>query len=296
MGLRTLARTLTSNLLDEMGITPMVPVQPVPLEVVAASLNISVEYQLKASSEHGDAALWHRPELQLSMLDDYISPMHLDVEREGYRASIYSEGIRGRFSLAHELGHRILDLHTDTVEKSGWKSKDQEAAASLTASYLLMPDSWLRTIVDSSAPLEMELDWIFATAKQLRVSSSSFINRLNCATLDGLLLIQNCALAAFASADRGAPSGRTARVIAVCTPVEWSISNHGPLSTLGMSQLQQAFWSATPFKRNLLEDTVRVRLRKTSRHLLISRTFDFIVFEHEARRDFFTTFGGPNKK
>lgn len=232
--------------------------------------------------------------MQLSLIHDNI-PVLSGVEKEAYKAYVYSPGIRGRFSLAHELGHRILELHSNREEESSWKPKDREVAADLVASYLLMPDSWLKAIVDLSAPLEIELDWIFLISKRLKVSNSSFINRLNCATLDGLLSLQNCALAASASADQGASGGSALRVMAVCTPAEWSISNHGPLSALSASKLQQAFWSSTPFKHNFLEDTVRVRLRNTSKHSLITRTFDFVVFAHESRRDFFTTFAGLNK-
>lgn len=58
MGLRTLARILASNFLDELGISPKIPLESVPLEAIAAALHVDVEYPLDDGSKHCDAVLW----------------------------------------------------------------------------------------------------------------------------------------------------------------------------------------------------------------------------------------------
>jgi len=85
-----------------------------------------------------------------------------DLKVKGKKARIYVNNEmppkRQRFTLAHEIGHVIIPWHTGTIfDSTGISESDcsveyweMEGEANWFATELLMPEEWLRSLVDTS--------------------------------------------------------------------------------------------------------------------------------------------------
>lgn len=91
---------------------------------------------------------------------------------------------RQRFTIAHEIGHFILDHNTVVCSVDDRSLKDprklNEKQANIFASELLMPERWLKTYWP-----QMKSDYQ-AMAKKFQVSGEAMFRRLQDANLLGL--------------------------------------------------------------------------------------------------------------
>jgi Zn-dependent peptidase ImmA (M78 family) len=88
---------------------------------------------------------------------------------------------RQSFSLVHELGHLLLHKESSIDDENDMRSSaGKERDANAFAGYLLVPDAFLRTIVDADRPnneSEYE-DWLEIPRKTLGVSTEVILRRL----------------------------------------------------------------------------------------------------------------------
>lgn len=89
--------------------------------------------------------------------------------------------VRQTFTLMHELGHVLLHKTSSIDDEQDLRSRDgHEQEANAFAGYLLVPDSFLRTINDVERPDEVSQydDWLAVHRKEWGVSSEVILRRL----------------------------------------------------------------------------------------------------------------------
>jgi len=278
-----LAKRLASELLEEAGFQADATSRAVPLLKIAKRLNVPIIYREADSNLRPEGMLWNTTPAQPSLFGD--------VEAE-----IWVQGLRKRFALAHELGHRIVELRLMPDQTIDWTDQDWRDFLDVFAARLLLPDSLLATVGSSDLPIKLSIPWIISTQQRFQVSISCLLKRLNDAESEGVLRVANCAFVAFPGVSAKQKTNYAPRVSVICMPHEWFVPTNRRLSSLGLKYLAKCFWEADPFIESAAEDELEIFQRVNWSRQLLKQLFRYIVYTlPKDQRVMLATFKGPDQ-
>ncbi|MBD0372151.1 MAG: hypothetical protein ICV60_15020 [Pyrinomonadaceae bacterium] len=278
-----LAKRLASDLLKEAGINSEAPT-PVPLQKIAKALDVPVVYREMDSPLRAEAVIWERTAAQPSLFGDV-------------KAEIWGQGIQKRFALAHELSHRVAHLWLAKGQTESWTNKDWKDFLDEFAGHLLLPNSLLLSVVNPNTPLELTIQWIDLVHRQLRVSISCLLKRLNDADYEGILRLANGALVATPALSAKQKTNYAPRIQTICAPRQWFIPSNRRLSSLGLHSLSKLFWNADPFTIGIAEDKLIVLQRPDWQSISVNQTFHYVIYPIRSgeQKVMLATFRGPHQ-
>lgn len=278
-----LAKKLASDLLKETGVNAQTSA-PIPLQKIAKALDVPVVYHELDSPLRPEAAIWERGAEQPSLFGDM-------------RAEIWAQGLQKRFALAHELSHRVAHIWLAKGQTDAWTNKDWKDFLDEFAGHLLLPNSLLLSAINPNIPLELTIEWIDLVHRQLRVSISCLLKRLNDADYEGILRLANGALIATPALSSKQKTNYAPRIQTICAPRQWFIPSNRRLSSLGLHSLSKLFWNAAPFTIGIAEDKLIVLQRPDWQSVSINQTFHYVIYPLRSREQkvMLATFRGPNQ-
>lgn len=277
-----LAKRLAYELLEEVGFQADATSRAVPLLKIAKRLNLPIIYREADSNLRPEGMLWNAMPAQPSLFGD--------VEAE-----IWAQGLRKRFALAHELGHRIVELRLMPDQTTDWTDQDWRDFLDIFAARLLLPDSLLTTLCPPDLPVKLSIPCIISAHQRFQVSISCLLKRLNDADSEGVLRLANCAFVAVPGVSAKQKTNYAPRVSVVCMPHEWFIPTNRRLSSLGLNYLAKCFWDADPFIESAAEDELEIFWRENWSRQLLKQLFRYIVYElPKAQRLMLVSFNGPH--
>ncbi len=221
------------------------------LPLVARSLGLHVSLSTHAIPDH-DALFWH-PD------DPALGQMPLFGQANAHLFG--SPHARSRFTLAHEIGHRVAQLHLTQEERQQLKPAIEEVFANEFASRLLVSDTALNALAATACEFRFEVTELETWSRSLQVSISCLIKRINDGTRDGFWNLRSGAILARDGLSRKHHLNYALRVGVSCLPADWYIPTNTRLTSLGMTGIPVMATQATPFSTMALYDHLKVKTR-----------------------------------
>jgi hypothetical protein len=171
------------------------------------------------------------------------------------------------------------------------------------AGRLILPDGLLLAAlhafsVDTALPFELTISLIDGLYRRVGAPMATVLKRLDDAIHEKGLRIRNCAMLVCAAFSAKRHSEFAPRIHTSCTPPEWFLPSNKRLSSLGMSNLNRAFWEAPLLKDGLAIDRFTVWLRQSWRKETVERTFRYRIYgppeDRPDRRVMLALFPGPD--
>ena len=235
---------------------------------IAKSLKLVVRTRNDSAASEG--SLWLNQLPQESLFGDFS-------------AEIDGTSTRLRFTLAHEIAHRLITLYLSPQAQSDLSQASRESLANETASRLLVPDDVVRAFLDECDG-HLHLDNLLKLHRRLRVSVSCLLKRISDIQREQKLSIHNVGLVAMADVSRKQRENYAPRIKTRCTPTFLYLPLNSRLESQGLSTLSRLFWQAPLFSRSFAEDTLDVWVRDLGRRGNFSTTVEYIVFSAMKQR------------
>jgi hypothetical protein len=193
--------------------------------------------------------------------------------------------MRRRFTLAHELAHRVVELYLGPQVTEGIRGPRLRRLIDECASRILLPDSLLVLAAGAEAhSLELTIPWLDDMHRRVGVSISCLLKRLNDAAIESLVGLTNGAFLAAPDVSRRRQIDHAPRVVSSCVPCGWFIPANKRLSSLGLRSLPGLFWQAEPFEARAAEDTLTVSCNQKDgwRPFTLTAHFHYVIYQAEA--------------
>ena len=218
------------------------------------------------------------------------------VDKPGdYVVEVRRTAFSGRFVLAHELAHRIVDKYMPSEQLASLDVRNLKLVVDDVASHILLPSELLLLALGPKREMTLELPLLVLFQRTLRVTLSCLIKRLSDLVEERQLVVRNCALVAAPAVSTKHKTNYAPRVVVSCTPKEWFLPPNKRLASLGLSSLLYLWNTVPPFKQSNAEDIISIWRRSDWRKITTSQRFDYIFYEpEERRRVMLATFGCPS--
>jgi len=285
--LKLLAKDLADRCLSEVHYQPE-NVRPVPLIPLRRLLHIKRVQHLTSISPRQGAVMPFSSQLPLL---------------EEARILLGKSGITTRYTYAHELGHWAARLRLSQDIWSGWSMDQTRQFCDEFAGRLILPDGLLLAAlhafsIDTTLPFELTISLIDGLRRRVGAPMTTVLKRLDDAIREVGLRIRNCAMLVCATYSAKRHSEFAPRILTSCTPPEWFLPSNKRLSSLGMSNLNRAFWEAPLLKDGLAIDRFIVWPRHSWRKQTVERAIRYRIYGpaegRPDRRVMLALFPGPD--
>jgi hypothetical protein len=221
---------------------------------------------------------------------------------EKARIVVGRRGVTSRFTYAHELAHWAARLGVPEEVCSTWSPNEIRQFCDEFAGRLLVPNellmaSLITASIDPAIPFELTIPLVETLYRHIRAPMAAVIKRLDDGVREGRLRIANCAVLVCAARSAKRNSNYAPRILACCTPPEWFLPANKRLTTLGMSNLDRAFWEAEPLGLGFAVDRFTVWVREGWRKQVVERAIRYRIYEaskgQRAKSVMLALFQGP---
>jgi hypothetical protein len=124
------------------------------------------------------------------------------------------------------------------------------------------------------------------------------LRRIDDMVKHGSLRLENCAMVVCAGLSAKQNSDFAPRILTCCSPQEWFFPANKRLVTLGMLNLNRAFFQAPALEEGIAVDRFSVVLREGWRREEMERPIRYIIYDGSkktrANRTMLAVFPGPN--
>jgi hypothetical protein len=239
-------------------------IRPVPLRQIARNLGVEVEVRERNSQTRSAGALWEQEREQMGLFGDFS-------------ADIAGTSKRSRFTLAHEIGHRLVDLYAPHA--GSIHGKTLENLVDEIASRLLLPDSLLLNVLKREEMKTLPIKWIQQSHTLLGVSLTCLIKRLNNLCWEERVDITNCIFVVTPTVSAKSRTTYAPRIQALCIPKSIFIPVNKRVESLGMKSALATFWNAPLYKEGRFEDTFMFWRRDDWTIHQVRDIFAYVVYE-----------------
>lgn len=191
--------------------------------------------------------------------DEAGSPqIPLPLEPPRYEIGVFSEGMRARFTFAHEVSHVVLDA-AFRKEAEALSEGMREWVCNLAAGLVVLPDTLLLSVLPRTDDLSLSIPLLEGIAARSRVSLSVLISRMNDLVRCGLVRVMNGAVIVRLAWSRKQQENLAPRISSSCLPGRWFLPVNRRLSSVGLVALARVFDSVPLYLEGGLEDEITVR-------------------------------------
>lgn len=284
-----LARQLAAECLKDSGYDPEVcqSVRLVPLRRV-----------LLVKQVHRSTGLSAR-EGAVFPLEPQLSLWHADEAK----VIVGGKGITLRFTYAHELAHWAARLRLPEEVCATWSPHEVRQFCDEFAGRVLLPNELLisslrETSVDPNSEFQLTIPMVESMYRHIQAPMATVLKRIRDAVEEGRLRITNCAMLVCAGRSARRNTDFATRILVCCTPLRWFLPANKRLMTLGMSNLDRAFWEAPSFLEGFVVDKFTVWSREGWRRESVQRPISYKIYAAgkslHASRVMLSLFPGPH--
>jgi hypothetical protein len=286
---KILARQLATECLKDAGYEPEA-CRSVRLVPVRRVLLVKQVHRLTGLSAREGAILPLEPQLSLWHADEA-------------KVIVGGKGITLRFTYAHELAHWAARLRLPEEECAKWSADEVRQFCDEFAGRLLVPDELLisslrETSVDPNRAFQISIPMVESIYRHVQAPMATILKRIGDAVEEGRLRITNCAMLVCAGRSAKRNTDYATRILACCTPLQWFLPANKRLMTLGMSNLDQAFWKAPPIRLGFVVDKFTVWSREGWQRESVQRPISYKIYaagkSQHASRVMLSLFPGPH--
>ena len=186
--------------------------------------------------------------------------------------SVAETGYRGRFTLAHELGHAAVRISSPGI---GLSPDREERFVDAFASHVLLPGSLLSLLLNGIEVLT--IDDMLKLSRKAKVSLSALVSRISSAT-DVLWKPRNFILVSKRGLSRMKRENFAPRIVAVSGPKRFYLPTNKRLSKCGLDYLEARFEASPLFQKSSVESTLTVYDRDAKAVRALALLFEYIFY------------------
>lgn len=190
---------------------------------------------------------------------------------------------KSRFTFAHELGHQAARLYLDEDIVASWSSDNVRQFCDEFAGQLLVPDELLIGALgfdadSASVNIDITVGMLERLYQRVYAPMAVVIKRLNDLAMQRRISLTNCAMVVCASRSAKRKSHFAPRILTICTPSEWFVPANKRLVSIGMINLDRAFWDNPVLDDGLAVDRLSVWVRNGWRQQEVERPIRYRIY------------------
>lgn len=207
--------------------------------------------------------------------------------------SIGRNTITSRFTYAHELAHCIATTDIAPQDLAIWSKHELEQFCDEFASQILVPDDLL---LSELGKLRKEQKWdgkyltpkvMEALYRTLRAPLSVIVKRMDDILrsydetpefVEVLGSFRSCVMVVCLGISRKRQANRAPRILTRCLPKPWFIPNNKRLETVGMTNLNRAFFDSPVLEQRRVFDYFTMWNRQSKRLEKIGQPIDYCLY------------------
>lgn len=212
---------------------------------------------------------------------------------------------KSRFTYAHELGHQAANLFVSEEILTSWAPDNVRRFCDEFASQLLVPDNLLTESLrletcHAGTHVELTVEKVEKLYRRLRVPMAVVVKRLSDITLTQRIRLMNCVIVVCANRSAKQKTHFAPRILTSCVPLAWFLPANKRLVSLGLKNLDRAFWENQILNEGLAVDNLTVWVRAGWRRESVERSIDYRIYPGEkginSNRVMIAVFPGPDNE
>jgi hypothetical protein len=250
------SRNVSTRILEELSRQHLQKGLPIPLEELAGRFGITI----KERSDEPAELFSDFHQLGLEGMVRRSRPVEdagtFEWSKPEYEIYVLSQGIRARFTAAHEIAHVVLASQFREIDNS-LSNAERESICDKVARQLLLPAELVKEHFQPMVASGLDIAEIERISGRMKVSLSVLINRLSELVFEGAIVPSGIVLLAKLERSRKRHDNLAPRVASSCGPSRWFVPINARLSSIGLCGLQAAFYEAPLYEIGRLSEELR---------------------------------------